>query len=152
MSTRSTNRFRWRMPLRWHRVQLLAARSRRRSGAFRACQCSFCRAHQALEHVRSGRADPILGTQAGPLQRYRFGQRTADFLLCRECGVYIGAEMQADEGRFGIINVNALRPIPADLAAARAHESTMLKLRGLERPGALNAGRRSREADRLQAP
>ena len=50
------------------------------------------------------------------LQRYRFGQRTADFLLCRACGVYIGAELETRAGRFGIININALRPVPEGLA------------------------------------
>lgn len=42
------------------------------------------------------------------LQRYRFGLQTADFLLCLECGVYIGAYMATDEGAFGIVNLRAL--------------------------------------------
>jgi len=86
-----------------------------REWSLRACQCSFCRAHHALST-----SDPLATLEfterrPGALQRYRFGQGTADFLLCRECGVYIGAEMQVAEGCYGIINVNALRPIPEDL-------------------------------------
>lgn len=42
------------------------------------------------------------------LQRYRFGLETADFLLCRDCGVYIGASIETPDGGFGIINVRAL--------------------------------------------
>jgi hypothetical protein len=44
----------------------------------------------------------------GALNRYRFGQKTADFLLCRDCGVYLGATMRSDRGSFGIINVRVL--------------------------------------------
>lgn len=50
------------------------------------------------------------------LQRYRFGLKTADFLLCGRCGVYIGAAIETDRGTFGIINVHALRETPANLA------------------------------------
>jgi hypothetical protein len=52
------------------------------------------------------------------LQRYRFGLRITNFLLCRCCGVYIGAEIETKAGRFGIININALRPIPMVLGPA----------------------------------
>jgi len=81
----------------------------------RACQCSFCRAHQVLST-----SDPIGDLEfSAPnrelVNRYRFGRRTADFLICRQCGVYIGALIETSRGRFGIININALRPIPSGL-------------------------------------
>ena len=41
---------------------------------------------------------------------------TADFLLCRNCGVYIGAVIETDKGQFGIINTHALQPQPDNLA------------------------------------
>ena len=44
------------------------------------------------------------------LVRYCFGLRTAEFLLCARCGVYLGAAITTSRGRYGIINVNALRP------------------------------------------
>jgi hypothetical protein len=88
----------------------------------RACQCSFCRAHSALSTSDPSSTIAFRECQAGLLQRYRFGLRTADFLLCRACGVYIGAEIQTMTGRFGIINVNALRPIPQLLAPAVSME------------------------------
>ncbi len=84
----------------------------------RACQCGFCRAH-------AGRtvSDPIgslefLAVRPEQLQRYRFGSGVTDFLVCRACGVYLGASA-ADHGRrFGVLNVRALRPIPMDLPEA----------------------------------
>lgn len=42
--------------------------------------------------------------------------RTADFLLCRECGVYIGAAIETDQGHFGIINTHSLAATPTDIA------------------------------------
>jgi hypothetical protein len=85
--------------------------------SIRACQCSFCRAHAALSASDPSGTLKFLASQASRLVRYRFGRGTADFLLCGSCGVYIGAAMDSPAGRFGIINVNALRPLRNDLAA-----------------------------------
>jgi hypothetical protein len=88
--------------------------------SIRACQCSFCRAHDALS--TSDPAGQILFIASKPesLQKYRFGLRTADFLLCRECGVYIGAVIVSAGSAYGIINVHALKETPDDLAEVAA--------------------------------
>jgi hypothetical protein len=85
--------------------------------SIRACQCSFCRAHDALS--TSDPAGQIAFTAARPdlLQKYRFGLKTADFLLCSACGVYIGAMIETASGAFGIVNVHALLEKPENLAA-----------------------------------
>jgi len=57
---------------------------------------------------------------AGTLQRYRFALKTADFLLCRQCGVYIGAIIEINEHHYGIINTHALEDTPADMAEVGA--------------------------------
>lgn len=84
--------------------------------SIRACQCSFCRARDALSS--SDPAGELRFTAAQPehLQRYRFAMRTADFLLCRNCGVYIGAVIETANGRFGIVNTHALAVLLADIA------------------------------------
>ena len=84
--------------------------------SIRACQCAFCRAHDALST-----SDPLgeirfTAADATQLQRYQFALRTADFLLCRNCGVYIGAVIETSAGRFGIINTHTLVPVPEDIA------------------------------------
>ena len=84
----------------------------------RACQCSFCRAHDAMTS-----SDPLgelefSEHQTGDLKRYRFGGKTADFLICGRCGVYLGAQMRTAERALGIINVRALRDVPENLPAA----------------------------------
>lgn len=51
------------------------------------------------------------------LRKYRFGLKTADFLLCKECGVYIGAVIETSGSAFGIVNVHALKESPGNFAA-----------------------------------
>jgi hypothetical protein len=51
------------------------------------------------------------------LQRYRFGAQTAEFLICRNCGAYLGASTSIDATRFGLLNLNTMRPLPPDLPA-----------------------------------
>lgn len=49
------------------------------------------------------------------LVRYRFGLRTADFLLCATCGIYIGALLPDGEHGWFTVNVNTFRaPPPLD--------------------------------------
>lgn len=87
------------------------------SWAIRACQCRFCRAHDALSASDPAATIRFTASEPGQLQRYRFGLKTADFLLCRRCGVYIGAVIETSSGQFGIINTHALTDAPPDLAA-----------------------------------
>jgi hypothetical protein len=88
----------------------------------RACQCGFCRAHHALTTSSPAASIEFTVRESRLLNRYRFAQRTADFLVCRQCGVYIGALIETARGSFGIININALRPMPAGLPAPAAME------------------------------
>jgi len=84
--------------------------------AIRACQCSFCRAHDALSASDPAATIAFEASEPALLQRYRFGLKTADFLLCKRCGVYIGALIETPKGRFGIINTHALAEPPAGMA------------------------------------
>ena len=88
----------------------------------RACQCRFCRAHDALSASDPAATITLMAREPEFLHRYRFGLRTADFLLCRRCGVYIGALIETPKGHFGIINTHALTNPAPDLAAAQPME------------------------------
>jgi hypothetical protein len=79
----------------------------------RADMCGFCRAHGARNTSDPNGAMAIVARDGGLLERYRFGLKTADFLLCRRCGVYIGALLE-DEGQgWFTVNVNAFSERPA---------------------------------------
>ena len=84
--------------------------------SIRACQCSFCRAHDAMSTSDPDGELEFTATKPGMLQKYRFGLGTADFLLCRHCGIYVGAAIESDNGKFGIINTHALVEEPDQLA------------------------------------
>lgn len=84
--------------------------------SIRACQCAFCRAHDALSCSDPAGDLAFAAPQAEALKRYRFAMKTADFLLCRNCGVYIGAVIETSNGRYGIVNTHALSDAPADMA------------------------------------
>ena len=81
----------------------------------RACQCSFCLAHAALSTSDSNGSLTFTVNDPDVLQRYRFCLRTADFLLCARCGVYVGAQIATELGAFGILNTRALTSMPASL-------------------------------------
>jgi hypothetical protein len=83
-----------------------------RRWSVRQCQCRFCRAHG----VRST-SDPVgeisfRFDRPEFLRRYRFALRTADFLICKECGTFVAAVMLSGRGASGVINLNTLRAVP----------------------------------------
>jgi hypothetical protein len=88
--------------------------------AVRSCQCDFCRSHGANCVSDPKGQVSFRYQQPDRLRRYRFGLRTADFLLCRECGVYLGAVMLTGGGAIAIVNANALKPPPRTLGKAKA--------------------------------
>ncbi len=99
--------------------------------ALRACQCSFCQRHQARYasdpdgHIRFVVRDPEC------LQRYQFGARTLDFLLCRRCGCYLGATL---DGSQACVNVNSWQHLgeasPADFDGESVESRTQRRKRG----------------------
>lgn len=70
--------------------------------------CSFCRRHGVV-----GTSDPA-GEVAFEIDddskvcRYRFAHRTAEFLLCRECGVFVAALTDTAAGARAVINARVL--------------------------------------------
>jgi hypothetical protein len=74
----------------------------------RACGCSFCRRHATRTIADPAGHMHIAVRDPAKLSRYRFGLRTADFLVCRECGVYLGAVYHEGGGSYGLVNTWAL--------------------------------------------
>jgi len=74
----------------------------------RACQCAFCKAHGARSTSDPAGRIRFSVKDATRLTRYRFGLRTADFLVCARCGVYVGALMREGDAAWAIVNANTL--------------------------------------------
>jgi len=51
-----------------------------------------------------------------------FGLKTADFLICRECGVYIGALLENGKGAWFTVNANSFRDQPPPDFPAVPHD------------------------------
>lgn len=81
--------------------------------------CTFCESRG----VKSA-SDPegrltVSSTQR--LTRYRFGHKTADFLICPACGTYVATLMEGPNGAIGVANVVGLNiPELKDEPATRA--------------------------------
>lgn len=74
----------------------------------RACQCSFCRKHNSLAAADPNGMLTIRVKNEALLSRYAFGLRTAEYLVCRDCGVYVAAVTTAPVEQRAIVIVNAL--------------------------------------------
>jgi hypothetical protein len=118
--------------------------------ALRSCQCSFCRRHRARTTSDPEGQLRFLVRDEAALSRYQFGARTAQMLVCRTCGGYIGAFMPdpGDPGRgFGVANVNCFaraaeftqEPAGVDYEGETA-EARKARRRKLWTPGILVVG------------
>jgi hypothetical protein len=74
----------------------------------RACGCSFCRAHATRTTSDPHGMVEIWANDWSLVELYRFGTGTAEFLICRRCGVYIGAIGESASGTRAVINTNCL--------------------------------------------
>jgi hypothetical protein len=72
----------------------------------RSCQCSFCTRHRSRNvadnhgRARIRVADPDL------LSRYQWNLRSAEFLVCKRCGSYLGCAMRVGDGWVVSLNTN----------------------------------------------
>ena len=72
----------------------------------RICGCSFCVAHGGRYTSDPKGSVSFRFHDSGGLTRYRFGQRTADFLICGQCGVFLAAVTPLAAPALAVINVN----------------------------------------------
>lgn len=81
----------------------------------RSCQCSFCRAHGARCTSDPDGAVDFSVQDESALLRYQFSLSVAQFLVCKNCGVYIGAIMTQPTASFTTINLNTMITTTSDL-------------------------------------
>lgn len=73
-----------------------------------ACQCSFCRKHNARAfsdpkaHVR------LIAAEPREVQLYTFGLKTSEQVICRRCGVYVAMTLTDDDKVWSVINIDTL--------------------------------------------
>ena len=74
----------------------------------RACTCSFCRSHNPRMLSDPAGSFEVWADDWSLVERYRFGTRTCDFLICRRCGVFIAAVAEMTDGLRAVANVNCI--------------------------------------------
>jgi hypothetical protein len=72
----------------------------------RRCGCSFCRKHGARTTSDPAGAVRFVLARPAALRRYRFATRSADFLLCAECGTYLAAIIEHPGHAWATLNAN----------------------------------------------
>jgi hypothetical protein len=91
------------------RVQVRASLSRPvEEIELRACQCSFCRRHGARTFADPNGRAVIETEKPQHLWRYRFALKTADYLVCGECGAYIGVLLESEGAALVTLNARGL--------------------------------------------
>ncbi len=73
----------------------------------RVCGCSFCVRHGGRYTSDPGGALRFTVRDPARLVRYRFGMKTADFIICGTCGVFLAAMTTADGSASAVVNVNS---------------------------------------------
>ena len=77
----------------------------------RADQCSFCRKHGARTVTDPKGRVEIAVRAADDLIRYRFGLKTADYLVCGRCGVYVAAVLAEQGSWYATVNINTFESL-----------------------------------------
>ena len=73
-----------------------------------ACQCSFCRKHNARAFSDPGAQVILTATDREQLQLYTFGLKTSKQVICRQCGVYVAMILMDGDQVWSVINIDTL--------------------------------------------
>jgi len=88
--------------------------------AVRECGCSFCVKHGGLWMAPAGARLTVAIAQPAEAARYAFGTRTADFHVCRLCGVVPLVTSRIEGRLYAVVSVRALEGIPEARLERRA--------------------------------
>jgi hypothetical protein len=82
--------------------------------------CSFCRRHGVVATSDPHGEVAFEFGGASKVLRYRFAQKTAEFLICSECGVFVAALSGSAGAERAVINVRALEDISLNFSDVTA--------------------------------
>lgn len=101
----------------------------------RICGCEFCLRHRPRHWSDPEGRLEIAMEEPAEVILYRFGHGTADFVLCRRCGVYCFAICEGADGYRAVTNLNLAlgadaRPRETRLEALAEDPAARLRRRG----------------------
>ena len=77
----------------------------------RACGCAFCRKHGGVYTSRPDARLDVTIEDTDKVEKYRFGTATADFHICRTCGVVPVITCSMDGKLHAVVNVNTFNDV-----------------------------------------
>jgi len=80
----------------------------------RACGCTFCLKHGGVYTSHPEGSIEIIIGKAEDVERYRFGHETADFHICRNCGVVPVVTSEIGGKLHAVVNVNTFEDVSPD--------------------------------------
>jgi len=86
----------------------------------RACACDYCARHGAVWTSHPDARTALAVADESAILRYRFGTSSADFIVCRRCGILVIAVCVMEDGARCVVNVNSLDDVEASDIARRA--------------------------------
>src|SRR5262249_54105876 len=88
--------------------------------AVRECGCSFCQKHGGLWMGPAGARLSVAIERPAEGTRYAFGTRTADFHVCRVCGVVPVVTSVIAERLYAVVSVRAFEGVAPERLERRA--------------------------------
>jgi hypothetical protein len=79
--------------------------------------CSFCRRHGVVGTSDAAGNLSVDIQDPSKVRYYRFAHRTADFLICGECGVFVAAITDTAQGKRAVINARVLDGVSLNWAS-----------------------------------
>jgi hypothetical protein len=79
----------------------------------RACTCSFCTRHGGVWTSCPTGALTVTVREPAQVSSYAFGTNTAQFRVCRRCGVVPVATSRIDGRLYAVVNVNTFEGVDA---------------------------------------
>ncbi|GLQ93390.1 GFA family protein [Dyella acidisoli] len=81
----------------------------------RACTCTFCSKHGGVWTSYPAGSLKVKVKDVQLVSRYAFGTETADFYVCKQCGVAPLVTSLIDERLYAVVNVNTFENVDASL-------------------------------------
>ena len=79
--------------------------------------CSFCRRHGVVGTSDAAGNLSVDIKDPSKVRYYRFAHRTADFLICSECGVFVAAITDTAQGKRAVVNARVLDGVSLNWAS-----------------------------------
>ncbi|RUL76008.1 hypothetical protein EKH80_09815 [Dyella choica] len=81
----------------------------------RACTCTFCTKHGGVWTAYPAGCLKIRVKDPAQVSRYAFGTETADFHICKRCGVVPLVTSSIDGQDYAVVNVNTFENVDASM-------------------------------------